>query len=65
MQKKVKTEITLTHLIRSPKASYWEIRFADRIFAKVGVRRTQAQRERPLGKAKTEDSMKEQTGFGF
>jgi putative transposase len=40
-------------------------RFAERICAKLGVRRTQAQRGRPPGKAKAGGSMKVQTGFGF
>jgi len=40
-------------------------RFAESVCAKVGVRRTQATRGRPPGKAKTAGGMEEQTGFGF
>lgn len=39
-------------------------RFAERICAMVGVRRTRAQRGRP-SKATTEGDMKDKTGFGF
>jgi putative transposase len=40
-------------------------RFAQRICAKVGVRRTNAKRGRPPGKEPAADGMKKQTGFGF
>jgi len=40
-------------------------RFAERICAKVGVRRALPKRGRPPGKATTPDGMEEQTGFGF
>ena len=40
-------------------------RFAERICARVGVRRANAKRGRPLGKAQVAATMKEQTGFGF
>ncbi|MCF8198706.1 MAG: transposase [Sulfuritalea sp.] len=40
-------------------------RFADRICAKVGVRRTHATRGRPAGRADATDGMEDQTGFGF
>jgi len=40
-------------------------RFADRIYARVGVRRANAKRGRPPGKEQVADAMKEQTGFGF
>jgi putative transposase len=40
-------------------------RFAERICAKVGVRRTQATRGRPRGQAESVGGREEQTGFGF
>jgi putative transposase len=40
-------------------------RFAERICASAGVRRANAKRGRPPGKAQVADAMKEQTGFGF
>jgi hypothetical protein len=40
-------------------------RFAERICAKVGVRRALAKRGRPPGKAQSADGMDEQTAFGF
>jgi putative transposase len=40
-------------------------RFADRICARVGVRRALPRRGRPPGKAQAADGMEEQTGFGF
>ncbi len=39
--------------------------FAERICASAGVRRANAKRGRPPGKAQVADTMKEQTGFGF
>jgi putative transposase len=40
-------------------------RFAERISARVGVRRANTKRGRPPGKAQAADGMEEQTGFGF
>lgn len=40
-------------------------RFAERICAKLGVRRAQAKRGRPPGKASAADGTEAQTGFGF
>ena len=40
-------------------------RFAERICARVGVRRGNAIRGRPPGKEPAADAMKDQTGFGF
>ena len=40
-------------------------RFAERICARVGVRRAHQKRGRPSGKAQVADIMREQTGFGF
>jgi putative transposase len=40
-------------------------RFAERICAKVGVRRALPKRGRPAGKAQSADRTEEQTGFGF
>jgi hypothetical protein len=40
-------------------------RFAERICAKVGVRRALAKRGRSQGKAQSTDGMDEQTAFGF
>lgn len=40
-------------------------RFAERICARVGVRRANAKRGRPPGEGRSADAMKDQTGFGF
>jgi putative transposase len=40
-------------------------RFAERICAKVGVRRAKTKRGRPPGKEQVAGAMKDQTGFGF
>ena len=40
-------------------------RFAERICARVEVRRALSKRGRPPGKAKSADGMEEQNGFGF
>ena len=40
-------------------------RFAERICARVGVRRATAKRGRPPGEGRSADAMKDQTGFGF
>jgi putative transposase len=40
-------------------------RFAERICTSVGVRRANAKRGRPPGKAQVADTMKERTGFRF
>jgi putative transposase len=39
-------------------------RFAERICARVGVRRANAKRGRPPGEGRSADAMKDQTGFG-
>jgi len=40
-------------------------RFAERICARLGVRRANAKRGRPAGKIRAADGIEEQTGFGF
>jgi putative transposase len=40
-------------------------RFAERICARIGVRRANAKRGRPPGEGRSADAMKDQTGFGF